>query len=306
MRPESFMRNGLVAIVLMTVTGASAAYFHESRRDGMLWASDPALKQKFVVDQAVPVSMLPSAEATRVVAAPPAQGLYEQDGGIRMPNGRCEGDEAKIQSCTRKWESGNLAKAKGAAVRKGGVLTLSPAAGAKVVFTDWEKCSPEGECDGENFIYLGALPRSGALAVEIDYGHDSPSLVLVDPKSGQIAVVHYGSEPTFLNGPQTLLVSSEDMNDVTTLLVTRLDGGGPSIDLQCLGARTESSSFGVMFKRWTSDAAFDLVLVKAGQTTAAHFERSADGAWTLKSPSTVEGFECRQRAAPAATTPRPS
>jgi N-acyl-D-aspartate/D-glutamate deacylase len=38
MRPESFIRNGLVAIVLMTVTGASAAYFHESPRDGMLKA----------------------------------------------------------------------------------------------------------------------------------------------------------------------------------------------------------------------------------------------------------------------------
>jgi hypothetical protein len=306
MPPESFMRNVLAAIVLMTVTYASGAYFHESRRDGMLWASDPALKQTFVVDQAVPVSILPSAEAMRVMAAPPAQGLYEQDGGIRMSSGRCEGDEAKVQTCTRKWEAGNLAKAKGRAVRTGGALTLSPAAGAKVVLTDWEKCSPEGECDGENFIYLGALPRSGTLAVEIDYGHDSPSLVLVDPKSGKIAVVHYGSEPTFLNGPQTLVVSSEDMNDATTLLVTRLDGGGPSIDLQCLGARTESSSFGVMFKRWTSDAAFDLVLVKAGQTTAVHLERAADGVWTLKSPSTVKGFECRQRAAPAAATPRPS
>jgi len=70
----------------------------------MLWASDPALKQKFVVDQAVLVSMLPSGAATRVVAAPPAQGLYEQDGGIRMPNGRCEATRRRSRAAR---ENGN-------------------------------------------------------------------------------------------------------------------------------------------------------------------------------------------------------
>lgn len=284
------------------MTSASAAYFHESRREDFLWVSDAALTQKFVVDRGVQASTLSSADAAEVLAAPPAQGLYEQNGGIRIPSGRCEGNDAKVRSCERRWESGNLAKTKSAAARKGDVLTLSPRAGDKFVLTDWEKCSPEGECDGERFIYLGALPRSGALAVEIDYGHDSPSLVLVDPKSGKSAAVHYGSEPAFLNDAQTLLVSSEDMNDATTLLVTRFDGGAPSIDLQCLGTRTASSSLGVTFKRWTSDTAFDVAFVKAGQTTAAHFERAADGAWTVKSPTRpkIEGLECRQReAAPA-------
>jgi hypothetical protein len=289
----------LAAVLTATLLAASApaAYFHESRRPGMQWLSDPALKRGFVVQAAVAVAVLPRPEASQILAASPAAGLFEQQSGPRMPAGTCLGDDATVRRCARQWESARLTRGKGIASRDGSTLTLSPKSGAKLVLADWEDCSPEGECDGERFLYLGPFDRSAYQAVEIDYEHDSPSLLLFDPANGQAIAVHYGSEPTFMNSAATLLVSVEDLNDATTLLVTRLGADAPAIDLHCLGARTESSSFGVSFKRWASDSSFDVVLIKAGQNFPARFERSAEGAWTLRSPLALkgEGFECRQR-----------
>jgi hypothetical protein len=216
------------------------------------------------------------------------------------------GDDAKIRRCERQWESTHFSHGKGIASRNASTLTLSPKTGAKLVLTDWESCSPEGECDGERFLYLGPLGRPAYQAVEVDYEHDSPSLVLFEPNDGEVVAVHYGSEAIFVNPAETLLVSAEDLNDATTLLVTHLGGDEPGIDLQCLGARTESSSFGVTFKRWVSDSSFDVVLLKAGQNIAVRFERSAEGAWTLRSRGALksQGFECRQRGvAPKAPLP---
>jgi hypothetical protein len=300
---------GAIAAVLaasLVAASAPAAYLHESHRPGMLWLSDPAWKRGFVLQEPVSVSILGPYEASQIVNLPPASGLFEQPNGPKIPDGRCLGDDAKIRGCERQWESTNLARGKGVASRNGSTLTLSPKTGAKLVLADWQNCSREGECDGERFLYLGTLGRSAYQAVEIQYEQDSPSLVLFDPNDGRVVAVHYGSEATFLNPAETLLLSAEDMNDATTLLVTRL-GGGSAIDLQCLGARTESSSFGVAFKRWSSDSSFDVVLIKAGQNLAVRFARSAEGVWTLRGRADLknQGFECRQRGA-AAGAPSPA
>lgn len=285
------------ATIAMAASLSSAAYFHEARRDGMLWLSDMALKQKSLVQQPVAEAPLAEEESSRIVAAPPAPGLFERNGGIRIPDGRCAGDDAAVKRCERTWEAGNLTRNKTAARRMGDTLTITPKSGAKLKLTDWETCSDIGECDGERFVFLGALPRSGALAVEIDYAHDSPSLLLASPENGSLALVHYGSEATFLNESQTLLVNVEDMNDATDLLVTRLDGAAPSIELQCLGKRTDSSSFGVTFKGWKGDAVFEAALLKAGKNFGVRFERGVSGSWTMNAEPTLkgEGWECRQR-----------
>ena len=298
---QGLQGHGVAALLTVSLLAASApaAYFHESHRTGMLWLSDLGLKRAFAVQEPVPAAVLPSSEAGQILAAPQAPGLYEQPNGPRIPEGSCQGDDAKIRRCERKWESTRLARGKGVASRAASTLTLSPKKGAKLVLADWENCSPQGECDGERFLYLGPLGRSAYQAVEINYEHDSPSLALFDANDGKAIVVHYGSEPTFLNSAETLLVSAEDLNDATTLLVTRLGEDDPGIDLHCLGARTESASFGVTFKRWVSDSSFDVVLVKAGKSFAVRFERGGEGAWTLRSPAALksEGFECRQRGA---------
>ena len=301
---RSLVATALTASLL--AASAPAAYFHESRRPGVLWLSDLGFKRGFVVQEPVPAAMLPPSEAAQILSAPQAPGLFEQQNGPRIPEGRCQGDDAKIRRCERQWESTHLAPGKGIASRSASTLTLSPKTGEKLVLADWENCSPEGECDGERFLYLGSLGRSAYQAVEVEYEHDSPSLLLFDPNDGKVVGVHYGSELTFVNAAETLLVSAEDINDATTLLVTRLGGDGPGIDLQCLGARTERSSFGVTFKRWGSDSSFDVVLIKASQNFAVRFERSAEGGWTLRSRVVLksEGFECRQRGvAPKAPVP---
>jgi hypothetical protein len=304
-------RGAIVAALAASLlaSNAPAAYFHDSRRPGMLWLSDPSLERGFVVQEPVSVAILGPYEASQIVNLPPAAGLFEQPNGPKVPDGRCLGDDEKIRDCERQWESTRLAAGKGVASRSGSTLTLAPKTGPKLTLTDWQSCSREGECDGERFVYLGVLGRSAYHAVEIEYEHDSPSLVLFDPNDGKLVAVHYGSEASFVNPAETLLVSAEDINDATTLLVTRLGAGEPAIDLQCLGERTESSSFGVAFKRWKSDSSFEVVLIKAGQSLPGRFERSPEGAWTLRAQGSLkgQGFECRQRgAAPgAAASPKP-
>jgi hypothetical protein len=292
-------------IVALLVASAPAAYFHESKRPGMLWLSDPALKRGFVVQEPVATAILGPVEASQIVNLPQAPGLFEQPNGPKIPDGRCFGDDAKTRSCERQWESANLARDKALVARNDAALTLSPKAGAKLVLTDWQTCSSQGECDGERFVYLGPLGRSPYQAVEIQYEHDSPSLAIFDPSNGKGVAVHYGSEATSVNPADTLLLSVEDMNDATSLLVTRFGGDGPAIELQCLGARTESASIGVAFKRWSADASFEVALIKAGQNLPARFERSAEGAWTLRSRGDLkgQGFECRQRGAASGATP---
>ena len=304
-RSATAMRGILASVCIMALLAASApaAYFHEAKRPGMLWLSDPALKRDFVVQEPVATAILGPVEASQIGNLPQAPGLFEQPGGPKIPDGRCSGDDAKIRSCERQWEATNLGRDKAVAARNDASLTLSPKTGAKLVLTDWQSCSSQGECDGERFVYLGALGRSPYRAVEIQYEHDSPSLVLFDPSNGTGVAVHYGSEATSANPPDTLLLNAEDMNDATSLLVTRLGSDGPAIELQCLGTRSESSSFGVAFKRWSADSSVEVVLIKAGQSLPVRFERSAEGTWTLRSRGDLkgQGFECRQRGAASAT-----
>jgi len=301
------IRTITMVVMLIAAAPAAAAYFHEAHRSDALLLSDLALKERFVVTAPIAVTPLSAPDAAAILAAPDAPGLFEQPGGIRVPSERCGEDTPKARHCELDWEAKNLAKSNGVAARKAGVLRLKGTGGRTLVLRDWHKCAPQGECDGERFTYLGPLDHSAYHAVEIGYGHDSPSLILFAPSSGKMLAVHYGSEPTFVNPARSLLVSSEDLNDATSLLVTSLIGGAPAIDLQCLGARTKEKSFAVTFKRWTSASGFELVLTEsvastgAGapepKTIAVHFERGADGAWTLRSPIDLkaEGFECRAR-----------
>lgn len=303
MRARRNLAASLAFAVFAVAASASATYFHETKREGMLWASNPALKQGFGFSEPVAPTPIDRHDAQAALAAQAASGLYEAQPGLHIPNGRCEGDPGAIRKCELAWEAVNLAKAKSVASRSGTTLTLTPSAGARLVLTDWEQCSAEGECDGERYTLLGTLKRTTTLAVEIDYEHDSPSLLLFDAKTGSVAGVHYGSEPTFLNGAETLMVSIEDLNDASSLIVTRLEPDGPAIDVQCLGERTPSSSFGITFKRWASDAAFDFVLVKSGKNMAARLEKTTEGPWTIQSKDLLkaEGFECRQRGGAAKT-----
>jgi hypothetical protein len=299
---------GIAALLVVLSAGTAwAAYFHEAHRSDALLLSDRTLKTRFHLPAAAGIEELSAAEAAAIVAVAPDIGLFEQDGGIRVPNERCTGDGPKARACRLEWESKRLAQSKGVVTRKAAVLTLRSKAGPSLTLADWNQCAPRGECDGERYTYLGPLGRSGHLAVEIEYGHDSPSLVLFHATTGRLTLVHYGSEPTFLSPTDTLLVNAEDLNDATSLLVTDLAGDAPALDLQCLGTRTADVSFGVTFKRWVSAATFDIVLAERRRGAAApekiplRFVRGGN-AWTVHAPVDLKarGFECRARTARAA------
>ncbi len=291
---------------MLAAGSASAAYFHEAHRADALLLSERALKERFIVPTAAGTAGLAAVDASAIVAAPATVGLFEQDGGIRVPGERCGEDGPKARACELEWESKHLAKSNGTASRKGGALTLKSTAGRALTLRDWNTCAPRSECDGERFTYLGLLGASRYLAVQIEYGHDSPSLVLFHGANGKIVSVHYGSEPTFLSPAGTRLVNAEDLNDATSLLVTSLTGDVPALDLQCLGRRTAERSFGVTFKGWVTDTAFDVVLAESARGASGgaaltkipvRFERNAGGAWTVYRSVDLEsrGFACRQR-----------
>ena len=76
-------------IIGLLVASAPAAYFHEAKRPGMLWLSDPALKRGFVVQEPVATAILGPVEASQIVNLPQAPGLLEQPNGPKIPDGRC-------------------------------------------------------------------------------------------------------------------------------------------------------------------------------------------------------------------------
>src|SRR5213079_2960120 len=134
------------AVVLVIAGSASAAYFHEAHRADALLLSERALKERFIVPTPARTADLAAGDASTIVAASAATGLFEQDGGIRVP---CEDDGPKSRACELDWEAKHLAKTKNAVSRKGSTLTLKSTAGRALTVRDWNKCAPRGECDGE-------------------------------------------------------------------------------------------------------------------------------------------------------------
>ena len=297
----------LAALATCVARTAAAAYFHDAHHADALNQSDWGLKARFVVSGIPRAAALPGADAMQILAAPDAAGVFEQSDGVRGGLAPCGDDGKAARRCELKWESGNLARAKGTATRKGPTLTLQSRGGQTLALRDWERCAPHGECDGERFTYLGPFGRSTYLATEIGYGHDSPTLVLFQAQTGKLLSVHYGSEAAFLSANGTLLVSSEDLNDATSLLVTDLSGEAPAIDLQCLAARSGDKSFAVAFKRWQSDGIFDVGFTETlaakgsaagnSRTLPVRFERGPDGVWLVMSTVDLKGagIECRER-----------
>ena len=298
----------MVAILLVAAPLAFAAYFHESHRTDALMLSANELKDAFVVGESVAAVPLAPADAATIVGAERALGLFEGP-SLRLPDGRCGANDPVERRCELAWESENLARSNGSVSRTGRALTLKPGKGRALVLRDWQKCAAGGECDGERFTYLGPLDPAPYHAIEIGYGHDSPSLVLQSRDSGQLVYVHYGSEATLVSPDLAWLASAEDLNGPTVLLITRLDAERPAIAVQCLGARSTSSSFGIAFKGWSSSRGLDLVLTRKtdeARATPIRLSLADDGKWSLQSPIDLaaEGFSCRQRG--PVTPPRSS
>ncbi len=303
-----------LVIGLLFDARTTTARFAEAHRSDTVSVSDWRLKDGFVLSQPVAVGHLPVTRQEAFLADSSAiVGLFEGGGELARPPELCQHDTWSAQrtrQCILRWEADILQRAKGQAARQRATLSVKRTGIRALALRDWQTCARHGECDSEEFTYLGALARAPYQAVELSYGHDSPSLILVPAAKGPLFVVHYGSEPTFLNESQTLIVNVEDMNGPTSVIVTALRPEGPVIELQCLAARTADQSFSVQFKGWVGDRAFALVLHNArsdsngvGQSPQAMpflFERTAEGLWQVSRPDSMNTpqVECRQSRSP--------
>src|SRR2546428_10577614 len=90
------------AVVMLAAGSAAAAYFHEAHRADALLLSERALKERFIVSAPACTADLAAGDASTIVAASAAIGLFEQDGGIRVP---CREDGPKARACETGWEA---------------------------------------------------------------------------------------------------------------------------------------------------------------------------------------------------------
>lgn len=292
-------------------TAPATARFDQTYRSRTVSASDWQLKEGFRLPQVVDVGALSVSRQHDVLTKTEAVvGLFEDAGPLARPPAQCQQDEWSAQQrgkCLRRWESNIVLREKDKVSRRGDTLVVKQLDATVVTLRDWKGCAPHGECDTEEFTYLGLLKYAPYHAIELAYGHDSPSLILLPAAKGSLFTVHYGSEPTFLNASQTLIVSTEDLNGPTSVIVTALQPTGPVIELQCLAARSPQESFAVQFRGWVSDNAFAVVLQKnesphpagSGQPPQLFpllFERTPEAFWRISSTDNLSthGIECHQ------------
>ena len=287
------------------------AYFAETHQAQTVSVSHWQVKQQFQFTQPVPVAAYTPAQAeiVRQSESPPS-GLFESEEILPHPPAACHNEAQSAQRqrrCHLQWENERLQGSQGQVVRKNQSLVVKRGQANTVVLRDWRACVPHGECDGETFTYLGRLGSRPYHAMQLSYGHDAPSLVLINPHSSKLFSVHYGSEPTFLNHSRTLVVNLEKLNPPLAMLLTALNDDAPRLELHCLGTSTSARTLDIHFQRWLSDQAFVLHVAPKGDeaelkgdaraSTAIIFARQSDGSWQQ---FTLEGlplpyFTCRQR-----------
>ena len=161
--------------------------------------------------------------------------------------------------------------------RSGKRIVIKPTDAAPVEFIDWvqpETKSADGDWEGH--VDLGVLPGSGYRRVEVQFGHDAPGSFLVNPKSGKIAFVHNGSDIVALSPDGMRLLTFNPDNPPLSLRVAALDGAGPRVELQCIGASDKAA---VQFKGWRDAQTFELVLT-GSRPTPVRIAQNA-GAWQI-------------------------
>ena len=299
---------------LLVTAHTVTARFDEAHRADTVSVSDWRWKDGFVLTQPVAIGHLLVAQQEALPTdSPIIVGLFEGGGALARPPELCQHDTWSAQrtrQCIRRWEANLLQGSKGQVARQGATLSVKRTGIPALALRDWQTCARHGECDSEEFTYLGALARVPYEAVELSYGHDSPSLILVPVAKGPLFSVHYGSEPTFLNASQTLIVNVEDMNGPASVIAMALQSEGPVVELQCLAARTADQALSVQFKGWVGDRTFALLLQNkgsdangVGQSPPAVpflFERTAEGLWQVSRPddARTSRVECRQWGSP--------
>lgn len=245
----------------------------------------------------VPVLPLAGEEGERIRAAP----VVDEEHGSLPFSDDLFGCKAPAANCARAGERRLIDASGGAVQRSGQRLTITTAAGKTVEFVDWNKpASRSADGDSEAHRYLGRLPGSGYLRVEVQFGHDAPGSFLLNPATGKTAFVHNGGDVVALAPDGGSIVVFNTLNPPLVLQLGVLDDTGPHLGLRCT-AGADAGSW--QFKGWHAAHAFDLALqpkgAKPDETLVLRVARKAD-AWQVMTPDPDRlvrgaGFSCRQR-----------
>jgi len=248
---------------------------------------------------AVAVVVLNTSEAKKILAAKSP----DEPGPAFAFSEDVYGCKPSSSACSQKHEQALTDATHGRVKRAGKHLSVVPANGAPVVFSDWKM--PESKAadgDGETHWYLGRLTGSNYERVEVQFGQDAPGDFLINPASGKVAFVHNGSDVAQQSPDSTQLVTFNADNPPLSLRVAVLDATGPRFGLICAASSNDSKSVPA-FKGWHDAHSFDISLDSQDAHgnmvpgTALRFTQSTTG-WSLAASDKAQlariGFECKQ------------
>ncbi|MGO9611454.1 MAG: hypothetical protein ACLPX5_00245 [Dissulfurispiraceae bacterium] len=146
--------------------------------------------------------------------------------------------------------------------RAGKRLTITPALGSPVAFTNWsDPGGPQREGDGAKYFYAGRFGRLKYYRVEDRLEHDSPGSYLINPANGKMAYAHQGDDIVALSpdGIHLLVFNPLNLQEDRALTVVSLSVEGPTIDLRCVFNRRNPYDVSMSFKGWHNPDSFDIV-----------------------------------------------
>ena len=146
--------------------------------------------------------------------------------------------------------------------RHGKRLTISPAAGSPITFTNWsDPGGPQREGDGAKYFYAGRFGRFEYYRVEDRLEHDSPGSYLINPGSGKMAYAHHGDDIAALSPDNVHLLVFNPLNlqKHLALTVASLSTDGPTVELRCVFNKPNSYGVTMSFKGWRNANSFDIV-----------------------------------------------
>jgi hypothetical protein len=146
--------------------------------------------------------------------------------------------------------------------RSGKRLTITPASGSPITFTNWsDPGGPQREGDGAKYFYAGRFGRLKYYRVEDRLEHDSPGSYLINPANGNTAYTHHGDDIAALSPDNVHLLVFNPLNlqEHRALTVASLSADGPTVELRCVFKGRNSYDVSISFKGWRNPSSFDIV-----------------------------------------------
>ena len=186
--------------------------------------------------------------------------------------------------------------------RSGKRLSVTPAAGSPIVFTNWsERGNVRREGDSAQYFYAGRFGRFEYYRVEDRLEHDSPGSYLINPSSGKMAYVHHGDDIAALSPDNFHLLVFNPLNlqEHRALTVVSISADGPTVELRCVYNKSNRYDANVSFKGWRDSKSFDIVFNSnkpSVEPIPVHIEMVPEG-WVVAVPDRLRledefGFVC--------------